>query len=102
MTQTAPTSRLRRPGADHEAEIQARLRKASGQLSGVAGMHADGRYCVDVLDQLSAVSAAVDAVALLVLTDHVNSCVREAIEAGDPEEKVAELLAALRRYVRNH
>jgi DNA-binding FrmR family transcriptional regulator len=65
-------------------------------------MHADGRYCVDVLDQLAAVNAAVDAVAQLVLSDHIDSCVRAAIEAGDPEEKVTELLAAVRRYVRNH
>jgi CsoR family transcriptional regulator, copper-sensing transcriptional repressor len=102
VTTAAPDARRRRTVGGHEAEIQTRLRKASGQLAGVRTMHADGRYCVEVLDQLAAVNAAVDAIALLVLSDHINSCVREAIEAGDPEEKVSELLAAFRRYVRTH
>lgn len=79
-----------------------RLRKASGQLSGVTGMVQDGRYCIDVLDQLSAVSAAVDAIALLILSDHINACVRQAIDDGDTDEKVAELVSAVRRYVRSH
>lgn len=78
-----------------------RLRKATGQLSGVTGMVEDGRYCIDVLDQLSAVTAAVDAVALLVLSDHINACVRQSIEYGDTDEKVAELVGAVRRYVRS-
>ena len=56
-------------------------------------MYADGWYCIDVLDQLSAVSAAIDAVAVLVLEDHVNACVRVAIDAGDTDEKVTELIS---------
>lgn len=84
-----------------EPEIASRLRKASGQLAGVAQMYEDGRYCIDVLDQLAAVSAAVDGVALLVLEGHVRGCVRDAIETGEPDDKVAELLAAVRRYVRS-
>ena len=87
---------------DHHEQIQARLRKATGQLNGVAAMHAQGRYCVDVLDQLAAVNAAVDAVALLVLSEHIDGCVRGAVEAGDPDVKVDELLAAVRRYIRSH
>ena len=87
-------------GARQDAEIISRLRKATGQMSGVAGMVEDGRYCIDVLDQLSAVSAAIDAVALLVLSDHINACVRAAIEAGDTDETVTELVGAVRRYVR--
>lgn len=61
----------------------------------------DGRYCIDVLDQLSAVNAAIDAIALLALSDHINACVRQAINDGATEEKVGELVAAIRRYVRS-
>jgi CsoR family transcriptional regulator, copper-sensing transcriptional repressor len=103
MTAIAPIGRPRdrvREGTRHEREIASRLRKAGGQLSGVLGMYEDGRYCIDVLDQLSAVAAATDAVALLILEDHIRACVREAIEAGDADEKVDELVAAVRRYVR--
>ena len=103
MTAAPAATGVRRRAAPtgHEAEVVSRLRKASGQLAGVATMYEDGRYCIEVLDQLSAVSAAVDAVALLVLQGHVESCVRAAIDSGDADEKVAELVAAVRRYVRS-
>jgi DNA-binding FrmR family transcriptional regulator len=61
----------------------------------------NGRYCIDVVDQLSAVTAPIDAVAVLVLSDHINSCVREAIESGDATDKVSELITGVRRYVRS-
>lgn len=99
---TAASSRLRVPAVRHELEVQARLRKASGQLAGVARMYGQGRYCLDVLDQLAAVTAALDAVALLMLEDHMNSCVRAAVTDGDAEDAVSELTAAVRRYVRSH
>jgi DNA-binding FrmR family transcriptional regulator len=103
MTATTPpvVRPTRSPGPRQDREILSRLRKASGQLSGVTGMVEDGRYCIDVLDQLSAVTAAVDAIALLVLSDHINACVRSAIESGYSDEKVAELVAGVRRYVRS-
>ena len=91
---------LRAAGPRHEEEILARLRKVAGQLNGVREMYEDGRYCIDVLDQLAAATAAIDAVALIVLDDHINACVREAMGRGDTDEKVAELVSAVRRYVR--
>ena len=93
--------RERAPGARHDSEINARLRRATGQLTGVTGMVEDGRYCIDILDQLAAVGAAIDAVALILLQDHINSCVRDALEHGNAEAKVDELNAAVRRYVRS-
>ena len=93
--------RARVAGPRHEDEIVARLRRATGQLAGVQAMYQDGRYCIDILDQLAAVTAAVDSVALLVLQDHVTTCVREALVDGDADEKTAELVTAVRRYVRS-
>jgi DNA-binding FrmR family transcriptional regulator len=55
----------------------------------------DERYCIDILTQISATTAALDGVALGVLEDHVRHCVRE---GGD--EKVDELMAALQRFLR--
>ena len=63
-------------------------------------MYEEERYCIDVLDQLSAARAGLEATALLILDDHVHGCVRDAIEGGEGEAKAAELLAAVRRYVR--
>lgn len=87
-------------GVGDDRAIVSRLRKAGGQLRGVQAMYQDGRCCSDVLDQLSAVGAATDAVALLILEDRIRACVREAIDGGDPEHTVDDLVAVLRRYVR--
>ncbi len=98
-----PTGRPNRApaaGRQHGEDIVARLRKATGQLGGVRAMYEDDRYCIDVLDQLSAATAAIDSVALLILEDHINACVREAMNTGTTDEKVGELVSAVRRYVR--
>jgi CsoR family transcriptional regulator, copper-sensing transcriptional repressor len=103
MTAVASSTRPQRrshAGTRHEQEVADRLRRASGQLSGVLRMYEDGRYCIDVLDQLAAVRAACDAVGVLILEDHIRACVREAIEAGAVDEKVDELVSSIRRYLR--
>ena len=100
-TATVPMTRQRSASRAREPEVMPRLRKATGQLAGVTTMYGDGRYCIDVLDQLSAVTAAIDAAAALILTDHINECVRAAVDAGDTDETVAELVTAVRRYVRS-
>ena len=63
-------------------------------------MYENGRTCLDVLDQLSAVTAATDAVALLILEDHVRGCVQDAINGADPDEKIDELVTVVSRYIR--
>lgn len=89
------------PGQRHDAEILTRLGKAKGQLAGITSMYEDGRYCIDILDQLAAARAAIDAVGLILLQDHIRACVRDAIDSGDSDEKVAELVTAVRRYLRS-
>jgi len=98
---TPDGSPTRKPGAPHGQEVLDRLNRSIGQLNGVRSMYADGRYCVDVLDQIAAVRAAVDAAALLILEDHVHTCVRDAVDSGDLDGKLAELIAVMRRYLRS-
>jgi len=86
---------------EHDEEIVARLKRIEGQVSGIRKMYEGGRYCIDVLDQLSAARAGLDAAALLLLEDHVNSCVRDAMDGGEGEAKTAEMLAAVQRFVRS-
>ena len=64
-------------------------------------MYEDGRYCIDIFDQLAAVRAAIDAAGLILLQDHINACVRDAVDSGDSDEKIAELVTAVRRYLRS-
>ncbi len=73
-----------------------RLKRAEGQVRGLQQMVDDERYCVDILTQISAVRAALDGVALKVLEDHIQHCVRE---GGD--EKAAEVTAAVERLIRS-
>jgi DNA-binding FrmR family transcriptional regulator len=80
-----------------------RLRRIEGQIRGLQGMIDDDRYCIDVLTQISAATRALQAVALALLDDHLNHCVRDAIDAGGPEAdaKVAEASVAIARLVRS-
>jgi DNA-binding FrmR family transcriptional regulator len=72
-----------------------RLRRIEGQVRGLQKMVEDERYCIDILTQLAAVTAALDGVGLRVMADHVRHCVRE---GGD--EKIDELMGAVERLVR--
>lgn len=89
------------PGyAVHKRSVQRRLRRLEGQVRGVQKMVEDERYCIDVLTQIGAVKAALDGVALLLLADHTEHCVTEAIRAGKGGAKVKELNGAVERLVR--
>ncbi len=84
----------------HKEQVQGRLRRIEGQVRGLQKMVEEDRYCIDVLTQVSAVKAALDAVALLLLQDHTEHCVVEAIQAGDGSPKIRELNEAVERLVK--
>lgn len=65
-------------------DVLLRLRKVSGQVQGVARMVEADRYCVDVLQQLSAVQAAVESVSKVVTRNYLERCVTDAVNGGDP------------------
>lgn len=84
-------------------DIVNRLRRVEGQVRGIAQMIADDRYCIDVLQQIQAVRAALAKVESAVLKDHAACCVSEAIASGDAEEQRAkfnELVDLLERVRR--
>lgn len=71
---------------DHAATVR-RLKRIEGQVRGLARMIEDDRYCIDVLQQVSAVKAALLKVESEVLKAHAASCVEEAIQSGDSEQQ---------------
>ena len=83
--------------------ILKRLRRVEGQVRGLQRMVDEDKYCIDILDQVAAVTKALQAVALELLDDHLAHCVRQAVSAGGPEAeaKVAEASAAIARLVRS-
>jgi DNA-binding FrmR family transcriptional regulator len=84
-------------------DILKRLRRAEGQVRGIARMVENDTYCIDVLTQVSAVTKAMENVALLLLDDHLAHCVAEATREGGTvaDEKVREASAAIARLVRS-
>ena len=79
------------------AQLLRRLSRVEGQVRGIARMIEREEYCVDILQQTAALRAAVDAVSLLVLEDHVQGCVRTAAERGEADAYVDEILDVVRR-----
>ena len=101
-----PTGRTTaEPATDHfrhsyskdKAGLVRRLSRMEGQVRGIARMIEREAYCVDILQQTSALRAAVDAVSVLVLEDHVQGCVRTAAERGEADQYVDEVIDVVRR-----
>ena len=89
-------------GYRYQAEQQAllnRLRRIEGQVRGIQRMVAEDRYCVDILQQMAAITAGLQEVSLIVLRSHIEGCVSEAIRSGEEEELIEELMNAIRNGV---
>jgi DNA-binding FrmR family transcriptional regulator len=85
---------------DIKASCQKRLGRIEGQVRGISKMMEEGRYCIDIVTQISAVRAALRRVEEEVLKDHVAHCVEHAISSGDKadqRQKIAELMDVIRR-----
>lgn len=93
--------RVDHPERRREKQVLDRLGRIQGQIAGIRRMYEEDRYCIDVLDQVASARKALEATAQVILEDHVNGCVRDALNGGDAEAKTAELLEAVRRYVRS-
>ena len=83
--------------------VQKRLRRIEGQVRGLQRMVEEDRYCIDVLEQISAATRALQAVALQLLDDHMAHCVADAVRSGgdDAAGKLEEASAAIARLVRS-
>mgnify|MGYP006277562555 CR=1 FL=1 len=84
----------------HRAALLKRLTRIEGQVRGVARMVEQKRYCVDVLNQVAAVHAALDAVALQLLEDHLRGCVQAAVKSGRGAHSIDEVMAVVRKLAR--
>jgi DNA-binding FrmR family transcriptional regulator len=104
MPSEKQTRQASAPGYSEEKEqVLKRLRRIEGQVRGIQRMVEDDRYCIDVLGQVSAATAALQSVALLLLDEHLAHCVTNAVQAGgdEAEQKLAEASAAIARLVRS-
>lgn len=82
-----------------KAALLKRLNRIEGQVRGIHRMVDEDRYCVDILTQVSAVKSALDSLSLQLLESHANGCVKQAIESGQGEASIAELMTVLKRML---
>lgn len=85
------------------ADYLKRLRRIEGQARGLQRMVENEEYCIDILTQVTAMTSALESVALALLDDHLGHCVMNAARAGGPEAdaKLAEASAAIKRLVKS-
>ena len=88
--------------ADKQAVLK-RLKRIEGQVRGIERMVEEDTYCIDVLTQVSAATKALQSVALILVGDHLNHCVADAIVQGgtQAQEKIQEAQDAIARLVRS-
>lgn len=82
---------------DHEL-VKKYLSIAIGQLEGIKKMVDEDRYCLDISDQLMATRALLKKTNNLILKNHIDNCVKTAIENGD-NYKVDEVIKALEKQI---
>jgi DNA-binding FrmR family transcriptional regulator len=88
---------------DSKDDYLKRLRRIEGQARGLQKMVEDEKYCIDILTQVSAMTSALQSVALGLLDEHLNHCVVGAARAGGAEadQKIKEASQAIARLVRS-
>jgi DNA-binding FrmR family transcriptional regulator len=96
---TSPSTATRGYSASKD-QLQKRLKRIEGQVRGVQGMVEADRWCPDVLQQISAVQAALDKVALGLVEGHVQHCMSASDDPERREEMTAELMQAMGRLLR--
>tara|TARA_R110001592_G_scaffold56314_3_gene171723 strand:- start:326 stop:616 length:291 start_codon:yes stop_codon:yes gene_type:complete len=87
--------------SEKQKKVAHRLKRIEGQVAGVRRMVEEGKYCVDILLQLSAAQAALAQASKVVLADHMATCVADTFETGsdaERENKIAELMDVFIRY----
>ena len=77
-----------------------RMKKIEGQAKGIQQMIDDDRYCIDIVQQLTALAAAADEVSLLILESHIEGCVADAIREQHGEGHIKELIGTIRKAMK--
>jgi DNA-binding FrmR family transcriptional regulator len=102
MTDVQTTAHSHHGYITDKEKYLARLKRIEGQARGIHRMVDDEQYCIDILTQISALTSALEAVAVGLLDDHLRHCVLDAARAGgdEAEAKLAEATQAIARLVR--
>ena len=83
-----------------KSALLTRMKKIEGQAKGIQKMIDEERYCIDIVQQLTALSSAVDEVSLIILESHIEGCVTNAIREQNGSGHIKELMDALRKAMK--
>jgi DNA-binding FrmR family transcriptional regulator len=72
---------------DHRTAVLKRLRSIAGHVNGIERMVSEDAYCIDVIKQVQAVQAALSKVNDLILANHLNTCVTEAVRGDNQKDR---------------
>ena len=97
MSDDAHLTHFRHSYTKDKRDLVTRLRRIEGQARGIQRLVEDEAYCLDILQQVEAMTAAADQVALLVLEDHIDGCLTHAVETGQGQPYVDEVMSVVRR-----
>lgn len=87
-----------REGKEYK-DLITRLNRIEGQIRGIKKMVEEDRYCIDIINQVSAVSAAINSFNKVLLSEHIKSCVVEDVKSGN-SQMIDELCATLHKLMR--
>ncbi|MBB6449825.1 DNA-binding FrmR family transcriptional regulator [Geomicrobium halophilum] len=93
------TAQEKRTVQPNKQELLNRLKRIEGQVRGVQKMIDEDKYCVDILHQISAIQSAMKKVSVSLMEDHTNHCVANAIQEGNKEEMIDELMDVMKRLM---
>lgn len=93
------TGKTKERNGEELRSLQNRLSRIEGQIRGVRRMLEQDAYCTDILMQVAAVNAALNAFSRELLSDHIRTCVTEDLKAGK-EETIDELVATLQKLMK--
>lgn len=86
--------------AKGKPSLLARMKKIEGQARGIQRMIEEDRYCIDIVQQLTALCAAADEISLLILQSHIEGCVTDAIRGQHGEGHIKELMETIRKALK--
>ncbi len=85
---------------DEKIAVINRLKRIEGQVRGIQKMVEEDRYCVDILVQISAIRSALKNVGFSITERHIKHCVSDAIQSGDGDDAIDELMEVMKQFSR--
>lgn len=84
----------------NKEDLLKRLKRIEGQVRGIYRMVDEDKYCVDIIDQITAARAALGKVQLALLDSHLRGCVADAIKHESGDEAITELISVLTKFTK--